>query len=129
MERRTILPVARYWTIAAGDADMKRLDAWLVRYANQVKLINSKFEPGTAGPWTDPVPTEWVLFETLQPTPREGLLFYVAAPAVQQQADVYTPEKGILERAEESIEHGLKFSLEGAGILLALWVFYELTKR
>jgi hypothetical protein len=122
VERRAMLPVARYWTMAAGQPDIDRLNAWLLRYTNQISIENTKYEPGEAGAFTNPIPTLWVLFGTKEPTPREGLLFYVATPETQQQADVYKPEESILERIEHGIESTASEAMTPIIILGVLWL-------
>jgi hypothetical protein len=127
LERRNPIPAGRYWIAAIGNGAIDKLNQWLVVNKDTLRLRTSEFDPGEAGPFTDPTPTEFVIFEILSPTPANGLPAYpnIATPDVQTMADTVQrpePEKmpGLLDVLETPFE--------GVGIVLALWVLYELTK-
>ncbi len=127
LERRNPIPLGRYWIDAVGDTAIDKLDAWLVAHKDSVRLITSEFDKGEAGAFTNPTPVQFVIFDLLQATPSNGLPSYpnVATRDVQSLADtVQRPPP------EEMLSFGdaLLKPFEGAGVLLALWVLYELTK-
>jgi hypothetical protein len=127
LERRNPIPTGRYWIDAMGNAAIDKLDAWLVANKATLRLATSEYDPGEAGAFTNPMPAQFVIFEVLSPTPANGLPAYpnVATPSVQTRADtVQRPEPEEMPSLLDAIEAPFK----GAGVLLALWVLYELTR-
>lgn len=68
LEHRNPLPVGRYWIDAIGASAIDSLDRWLAANNTTVHVVNSKFDPGEAGPFTNPLEQQWVLFEVTEPT-------------------------------------------------------------
>jgi hypothetical protein len=127
LERRNPIPVGRYWIDVVGNPAIDKLDMWLVAHKDSVVLRTSEFDPGEAGAFSNPVPEQFVIFDLTAPTPTNGLPVYpnVATPDVQSRADTVQrppPEEmpGLLDSIEKPFEY--------AGVLLAIWVLYELTR-
>ncbi len=127
LERRNPVPTGRYWISVIGNPAIDKLDAWLVEHKDSVRLTASEFDPGEAGAFANPVPQQFVIFQLLKPTPLNGLPVYpnVATPDVQTLADtVQRPEPEEMPSLLDSIEKPFEY----AGVVLALWVLYELTR-
>jgi hypothetical protein len=127
LERRNPIPAGRYWMDATGDPAIDKLDAWLVAHTDTVRVVTSEFDRGSAGPFSNPTPVQFVIFQVSAPTRSDGLPSYpnIATPDIQTSADtVQRPPPETMP----SVLDVLAIPFEGAGMLLALWVFYELTK-
>lgn len=128
LERRNPIPPGRYWMDPTGNPAIDKVDAWLAEHNTTVVLTASEYDDGEQGRVFKDPPTQFVIFEVKQPTPSNGLPSFpnVAPPEIQSMADTVRrppPEKipGILDT--------LAMPFEGAGLLLALWVLYEISKE
>ena len=71
IERKSPIPVGRYWVDAIDDTAVLFADAWLNRHSKTVKQLKREETPGT-GPFAPSwAPRRvWYLFDVLQPTDR-----------------------------------------------------------
>jgi hypothetical protein len=122
LERRNPIPPGRYWIDALGDPAMDKLNNWLVAHRSTLRLLASEYEKGEAGPFSNPVPSEWALFEVVQPTPLDGLPSFptVATPGVTSRGDtVQRPD------VEQPWDFGGGGGFGGLGVLVLLWLLLK----
>ena len=108
LEKREPLPVGRYWVDAFGDDAVDALTAWTARNAGNINVEQEQRSPGEAGPFTNPVPSMFLLWEVKKPTPW-GLKFSWPTRAgadVKSQTDtVQRPEPEHIPTLEETAKH------------------------
>ena len=130
VERANPLPRGRYWVNASGDAAIDQLDKWMADNNATVHPVKSEFDPGAPGPFTNPVPVQWVLFDVMEPTTWNGPgLPEIATVNVQSQADtVQRPEPwtwggAAQEQASEWFFGPNTSTGLVVGALLLLWLY------
>jgi hypothetical protein len=94
VERRSPLPVARYW-VDVSPADQPAFNAWVASGAGAIAVrTTSAYNDG----WT------WYLFDVLSPVPWQGPGFpTIATPDVKTPADVITSPPVVTPSLEETI--------------------------